>query len=165
MKKKVVEKPDYNASFEDLEAYNRHRRKEYKRMMRNTKRELVKLAKKWYAWDEGFLFDMMEIIFDGWEKYYTLRVNVYGIEKSDEAKLVVDDPESHGFSDEERAKEYSKTIENIPTREEIAHTLLELLRKEEETFWDWKIEGNDVRAKAMKDFLDYFAEYIHYMWD
>ena len=165
MKKKVVEKPEYDSSFESVKAYNRYRRKEYKRMMRNTKRELVKLAKKWYAWDEGFLFDMMEIIFDGWEKYYTLRVNVYGTEKSDEAKLIERFPEEHGFEDIDDARETIDTLKEIPTREEIAHNLLEKMRKEEETFWDWKIGGDAVRDDAMKDFLDYFAKYIHYMWD
>ena len=165
MKKDSVKKPDYNSTTEDWEFYNKIHKKEYKRMIRSTKRELIKQAKNWHPWDESYLFFILETIFEGWEEYYKLGVNVSGVEVCDEAKLVVDDPESHGFSDEEHAKEYSKTIENIPPREEIAHTLLKLLRKEEDTFWDYTVDGNEQREQPMRDFVDYFAKYIHYMWD
>ena len=169
MKKKVVEKPDYNASLEDWLAYQKAHKGKYKKLMRATRKALVKQAKNWYPWEETFLYDMMGLIFKGWEEYYKLGINVSGMEKKDEAKSIIDDVDESdcffGWSSKEKALEEAERLSKIPTREEIAHTLLELLEKEEKAFWDWSIDGNELREKAMKDFTDFFAEYIHYMWD
>ena len=112
---------------------------------------------------------MMELIFEGWEKYYKLGINVSGMEEKDEARSIIDDIDESdcffGWDSKEKALEEAARLSKIPTREEIAHTLLEKIKKEEETFWDWSIDGNELREKAMKDFTDYFAEYIHCMWD
>lgn len=161
MKKKDIKKPDYNSSWEECEAYHKAYDYKYKKLIRKLKRDLHKEAREFCIWDESYLFSYMRIIFKAWEDYYTLGVRVYGVEKCDEYKMYEEHPEENGIENEEDLKkcEYMK---EIPPRAEIAHNLLELLDRESDKFGDYDFEESD---KRMKEFTDYFAKYIHYMWD
>lgn len=108
----------------------------YKKQRRKVHKELIKAAKNYRPWDEGFLFDFMDIIFKDWVEYYRLGVNVSAMEDN----------------------EWREDCKDEPTREGIAYILSTLLDDMRD------FSGDDCDAKAKK-FADFFAKYIHWMWD
>ena len=105
----------------------------------------------------------MRIVFKSWIDFYTLRVNIFGMERQDEAREALEsDKDSNGEELDEKTRKYYEEMIRVPTRLEIATTLLNLLEDEETSFWNFDDNTSD---EKMKKFTDYFAEYIHYMWD
>jgi len=107
----------------------------YKKQLRQCVKRLKKAASTYGPWDEGYLFSFMEIIFEHWVQYYSLGYNVWAQEDC----------------------EWNPYCKNDPTRKEIAEELLYRLRDMQDRF-----TNIDLKTKA---FCDYFAKYIHYMWD
>ena len=114
------------------------KRKLYWKALKKCRKELVVAGKNYCPWDFGYLFDFMLIIFKHWEEYYKLGYNTDGEERKDSGV---------------------PGTENIPTREEIARTLYKKLDVVDDV-----ADYDDVRER-MKDFADYFAEWVRYMWD
>ncbi|MBO4695395.1 MAG: hypothetical protein J5656_05735 [Clostridia bacterium] len=161
--KKEVRKPEHGDDFEVVEAYNKAKKGEYKKMLKRFKKELKKASKKYGPFDECYLFEFMKIIFKSWIDFYTLRVNIFGMERQDEAREALEsDKDSNGEELDEKTRKYYEEMIHVPTRLEIATTLLNLLEDEETSFWNFDDNTSD---EKMKKFTDYFAEYIHYMWD
>ena len=161
--KKEIKKPEHNDDFEIFVAYEKANWHKYKKMCKRFKRELKKAAKEFGPWEEGHLFEFMKIIFRAWIDYYTLGVNVMGMERKYEAEDALkdsEDPANHEL--DPQTKKYYEEMAQVPTRLEIAQTLLKLLEAEEDSFWKTYGKGYEDKMKA---FTDYFAEYIHYMWD
>lgn len=161
--KKHIEKPTYKSSWEEHKAYQKDReyKRQYRKLVRKLKRDLHKEAREFGLWDESYLFSYMRIIFKAWEDYYTLGIRVWGMEVCDEYKTILENPCEHGIENEEDLKRF-EWMRDMPTRAEIAHNLLELLDRESDKFGDYDFEESN---KRMKEFTDYFAKYIHYMWD
>ncbi len=164
--KKEVRKPVQGDDAEVFKAYEKANWRKYKKMIKRFQKELKNASKKYGPYDEGHLFEFMRIIFKSWIDFYTLGVNIFAKEKQDEGRDALES--NRDWKDEELNEETRKAYEEytqIPTRLEIATTLLNLLEDEEDTFWrDTTPYYKESEAK-MKKFTDYFAEYIHYMWD
>ena len=113
-------------------------KKLYNKMMRKCRKDLIKASKDYQPYDEGYLFNFMEIIFKNWIDYYELGENVHAEEIKDTEVF---------------------NLPNRPTRLEIAKELYSLFKG---FCYDIEIKNYD---KNIKKFCDYFATYIGDMWD
>lgn len=123
-----------------LSREERKRKRAYKKMMKQTKKDLIKASKKFRCWDEGFLFAFMRIIFNCWKDYYRIGWNVWAVEQ----------------------KDWDADSKDHPTREEVATELLRLMDNMDNS---WYEKGDGGLDNSTKKLFDYMAEYIHYMWD
>ena len=116
---------------------DRKRRSNYRRIMRPLRRKLRRAARDFEPFDDGYLFDILEAVFDYWIGYYGQTWNV----------ICAD-------------------VEKPMPRFEIAKLMKEKLDAMTNIKWDFS-NGNpfEVWQEKTKEFFDFMAEYIHYMWD
>lgn len=113
----------------------------YKKQFKYCRKLLLKAAKDYRPWDESFLLEFMSIIFTHWKQYYELGYNVIAMEDN----------------------EWREDCKGEPSRYEIATELLNRLCKMRDiTIISKTREQMDTEAQ---EFADYFAKYIHWMWD
>lgn len=127
-------------TFKQWVKYRVERRAEKRRYWHTMKpmyKAIEKAAKDFRAWDEGYMFDILEAIINCWIQYYTHGDNVIC---ADEEKPMP------------RAQIAMRMKEKLDAMNEAA-----LFVRTGNTPDKWH--------DKTKEFFDFMAEYIHYMWD
>lgn len=109
----------------------------YWRVMRPMYRKIRKAASDFRAWDDGYLFDILDAVLDCWIQYYTQGYNVI---TADENKPIP------------RAQIAMGLKERLEAMNEA-----EVFLNKENPYDDWILKTGE--------FFDYMKKYIHYMWD
>lgn len=125
----------YVKEYPKMSKVEKEKRRQYYKTCRTFKKRLYQNLKGYGPWDYGWMLDTIKIMIEHWCEYYKLGYNV-------------DAQEVEG---------------GVPSRLEIAEKLRELYKNYEDA--QIRVEEWCKEEECLKEFFDYLAKYILYMWD
>ena len=142
-----------------LTAEERKAKRAYKKMHKQHKKELIKLAKADYEWDWGFLHDLVITKVRHMYEYYKAGNNVWQV---DESRLQIVDELKHVL---DLDYELDHLFDDIPAPEEKFNddgTLTLISTPERSAAWDKAYERED---EIYKEIYTYIGEHLRGWWD